>query len=115
MSSKPATIDEYILGFPKDIQLLLKQIRETVMNAAPTAKETIRYGMPAFRINKEHIYMAAYKKHIGMYPMYGLDELEAEINIWRGKNTKDAIHFPYGQPIPFNLIKKIIKHKISSI
>lgn len=114
MKSKPATIDEYISDFPKEIQMLLTQIRETVMNAAPAAEETIRYGMPAFKINKEHMYMAAYRKHIGMYPMYGLEELEEEIKRWRGKNTKDAIHFPYGQPIPFDLIKKIVNHKIKS-
>lgn len=68
--------------------------------------------MPAFKVNQTHIYMASYKNHIGMYPMYGMDEIEDEISQYRAKGTKDSIHFPYTKPIPFGLIEKIIKLKL---
>jgi uncharacterized protein YdhG (YjbR/CyaY superfamily) len=67
--------------------------------------------MPAFEIGKEHIYISAYKKHIGMYPMYGLDEMEDELSPYRGKGTKDALHFFHHEVIPVELIKKIIVRK----
>ncbi len=67
--------------------------------------------MPAFRIKQQHLYFAAYKHHIGLYPMYGLEELEAELAQYRGKNTKDAVHFPYAKPLPRELIERIVAAK----
>lgn len=111
--SKPKNVDDYISGFPGDIKLRLTQIREAIKEAVPNAEESIRYGMPAFKLNKEHIYISAYKKHIGMYPMYGVESLEQELAIYRGKGTKDALHFPHDQELPLTLIKKIVKMKAS--
>lgn len=79
----------------------------------PRVEETIRYGMPAFKLNKEHIYISAYAKHIGIYPMYGMEILEKELAVYRGKNTKDALHFPHKHPLPLPLIVKIVEHKAS--
>ncbi len=110
---KAKSIDEYISQFPDDIKQRLTQIRETINRTLPHVEETIRYGMPAFKLNKEHIYISAYTKHIGMYPMYGMEALEKELAVYRGKNTKDALHFPHKQPLPLALIVKIVKHKIS--
>jgi uncharacterized protein YdhG (YjbR/CyaY superfamily) len=110
---KAKSIDEYISQFPDDIQQRLIQIRKTINTIAPNVEEKIRYGMPAFKLNKEHIYISAYAKHIGMYPMYGMETLEKELVAYRGKNTKDALHFPHKQPLPLPLIVKIIKHKAS--
>ena len=110
---KPKNIDAYISGFPDDIKLRLTQIREAIKKALPNVEESIRYGMPAFKLNKEHIYISAYKKHIGMYPMYGMESLEEELAIYRGKGTKDALHFSHDQELPLKLIKKIVKIKAS--
>ena len=104
---KPKNIDDYISSFPDDIKLRLTQIREAIKEAVPNAEESIRYGMPAFKLTKEHIYISAYKKHIGMYPMYGVESLEDELAIYRGKGTKDALHFTHDQELPLNLIKKL--------
>jgi uncharacterized protein YdhG (YjbR/CyaY superfamily) len=110
-ATKAKNIDEYISQFPDDIQQRLTQIRETINSTMPHVEETIRYEMPAFKLNKEHIYISAYTKHIGMYPMYGMEPLEQELTAYRGKNTKDALHFPHNQPLPLPLIVKIIKQK----
>ncbi len=109
--SKPKNIDDYISGFPGDIKLRLTQIRKAIKEAVPGAEESIRYGMPAFKLSKEHIYISAYKRHIGMYPMYGMESLEEELAIYRGKGTKDALHFSYEEELPLMLIKKIVKMK----
>jgi uncharacterized protein YdhG (YjbR/CyaY superfamily) len=110
---KAKSIDEYISQFPDDIQQRLTQIRETINTIAPNVEEKIRYGMPAFKLNKEHIYISAYTKHIGMYPMYGMEALEKELAVYRGKNTKDALHFPHTQSLPLPLIVKIVKIKVA--
>jgi uncharacterized protein YdhG (YjbR/CyaY superfamily) len=110
---KPKDIEAYISAFPENIKLRLTQIREAIKKAVPAAEESIRYGMPAFKLNKEHIYISAYKNHIGMYPMYGLESLEEELALYRGKGTKDALHFSHDQELPLKLIKKVVTIKAS--
>jgi hypothetical protein len=58
-ATKAKSIDEYISQFPGDIQQRLTQIRETINRTLPHVEETIRYGMPAFKLNKEHIYISS--------------------------------------------------------
>ena len=111
MKVKPTTVDEYIDAFPAEIQQRLNQIRNTFKNTISGIEEKIRYGMPAFKVGKEHLYVSACKKHIGMYPVYGLDDFANELIKYRGKNTKDALHFLHDSPIPIELIEKIIKQK----
>ena len=65
---KPENIDQYIAGFPVEMQKLLQKVRETIRQAAPEAKEVISYGMPAFKQHTVLVYFAGYAKHIGFYP-----------------------------------------------
>jgi uncharacterized protein YdhG (YjbR/CyaY superfamily) len=65
----PKTIDQYIAGFPRDVQRILETIRRTIRKAAPKAGETISYGIPTFKLNGPLIYFAAFKAHIGLYPV----------------------------------------------
>lgn len=112
--NKPINIDTYIAGFPEEVQKILRQLRAAIKTAAPNAEEFISYGMPGFKLTaKVKIWFAAYKKHIGMYPVYGLSILQEEIEPYRGKNTKDSLHFPLDKPLPLDLIGKIVKMKVN--
>lgn len=66
---KPTDIDDYISRFPKETQIILEQMRTTIMKAAPKSEEVISYSMPAFKLNGMLVYFAGYKKHRGFYPM----------------------------------------------
>jgi len=108
----PKNIDEYIAAFPNDVQEILEKIRMTIKKAAPTAEETISYEMPTFNLKGQYlIYFAAYKKHIGLYPVpTGDAEFNEEISIYQtGKGT---LQFPLDKPIPYKLISKIVKLKV---
>jgi uncharacterized protein YdhG (YjbR/CyaY superfamily) len=108
----PKTIDEYIAGFPGNVQALLEQIRATIRKAAPGAQETISYQMPTFTLDGSYlVYFAAYKKHIGLYPApIGVAEFEQDLAAYRaGKGT---VRFPLDKPIPFDLISKIVKYRL---
>jgi len=107
--SSPKNIDEYMAGFPADVQEILQKIRDTIKKAAPKAEETISYKMPSFNLNGQSlIYFAAYKKHIGLYPVpSGDEEFHREISAYQaGKGT---LQFPLNKPIPYELISKIVK------
>ena len=110
-SQKPKDIDSYISQFPHDLQAILDKVRETICLAAPEAKETISYMMPAFRQHGILVYFAAWKNHIGMYPpISGNKTLEKAIARYAG--PKGNLQFPLDEPMPFDLIERIVKLRV---
>ena len=109
--AKVINIDEYIDSQQPEIAERLTEIRVIFHQVLPGTVESIRYDMPAFTVGKYHLYMSAYKNHIGMYPMYGIPELDEQMLPYRGKGTKDALHFKHNEPLPAELIAQIIKAK----
>jgi uncharacterized protein YdhG (YjbR/CyaY superfamily) len=105
----PQNIDEYIAGFPKDVQEILEKIRTTIRKAAPAAEEAISYKMPTFNLKGQYlIYFAAYKKHIGLYPIpVGDAQFNEEVSAYQAE--KGTLQFPLDKPIPYKLISKIVK------
>ncbi len=107
----PTTIDDYIGGFPQDVQAILQKIRLTIRQAAPDAQETLKYHMPTFILKGNLVYFAAFKNHIGFYPPAGgPEELKREISAYEG--PKGSLKFPLDQPIPFDLISRIVKFRV---
>ena len=110
-SKKPDTIDEYISGFPKEIQKILEQVRSVIKQAAPKAEETISYGMPAFKYNGILVYFAAFKNHIGFYALpSGNAAFKKELSVY--KTGKGSIQFPLDKPMPVRLISNIVKLRV---
>jgi uncharacterized protein YdhG (YjbR/CyaY superfamily) len=108
---KPKTIDEYISGFPEDVQIVLEQVRMTIKQAAPEAEETISYAMPAFRFHGMLVFFAAFKNHIGFYALpSGNETFRKEISAY--KTGRGSIQFPLDKPMPLSLIKKIVKFRV---
>lgn len=112
-NSKPASVDEYIAGLDGEPKERIITIRKAIQKAFPKAEESIRYDMPAFCVNGIHVYFAAFKKHTGMYAAYALGELEEQIRPYRGKGTKDSLHFLHQDPLPVELIIKIARLKFN--
>jgi len=107
----PKDIDEYIAAFPNDVQNILQKIRMTIGNAAPDAEETIKYQMPTFTLKGNLVHFAAFKKHIGFYPVpTGIEKFKKELSVYEG--GKGSVQFPLDKPIPFNLISKIVKFRV---
>jgi uncharacterized protein YdhG (YjbR/CyaY superfamily) len=112
--SAPGTIDEYIAAFPPDVRSILKKIRSTIRKAAPQAKERISYRMPAFALDRDLIYFAAFKKHIGVFPpVRGDEKLNREISPYRGE--KGNLRFPLDEPIPYGLIARVVKFRMKEL
>jgi uncharacterized protein YdhG (YjbR/CyaY superfamily) len=104
-------IDQYIAGFPPDVQAILEKIRQTIKTAAPDAEETISYQMPTFRLHGNLVHFAAFKNHIGFYPAPGgIVAFQEELAPYKG--GKGSIRFPLDQPIPYKLIGRIVAHRV---
>jgi uncharacterized protein YdhG (YjbR/CyaY superfamily) len=108
---KYTTIDEYISSFPKNIQKLLGDVRSVIRKVAPDSVEAISYGIPTFKLNGNLVHFAAFKNHIGFYPTpNGIEEFEKELSVY--KQGKGSVQFPVDQPLPLDLISKIVKYRV---
>jgi len=110
--SKPETIDDYISGFPKDVQKKLREMQVTIGKAAPKATEAIKYAMPTFVLYGNLVHFAGYQNHIGFYPApSGIEVFKKELAAY--KTSKGAIQFPLDKPLPLSLISKIVKFRVN--
>ena len=112
MKTDISSVDAYIETFPKDVQTLLEQIRATIKTSAPTAIESIAYGMPAYKTyGKPLIYFGGFKNHIGFYATpSGHTEFADELSKYI--QGKGSVQFPLNQPIPYDLIKRIVIFRV---
>ena len=107
----PGNIDDYIATFPAPIQKLLKQLHETIRTVAAGAEESISYQMPAFKLNGPLVYFAGYNKHIGFYPTpSGIAKFQQELSPY--KSSKGAVQFPIDEPLPLELVSRIVRFRV---
>jgi uncharacterized protein YdhG (YjbR/CyaY superfamily) len=107
-----SSIDDYIATFPEATQTLLQTLRATIQAAAPDAQEKISYQMPTFALHGNLVHFAAYQKHIGFYPApSGIEAFKHELAIYEG--AKGSIKFPIDQPLPLELISKIVAFRVA--
>ena len=111
MRSSTNEIDQYISGFPKEVQIILEQIRAAIRQEAPEAEETIKYAIPTYVLHGNLVHFAGYKNHIGFYPApSGIEEFKAELSVYKG--AKGSIQFPLNKPMPLDLITRIVKFRV---
>lgn len=111
MNTAIKSVDDYIANYPEEVQGILNQIRTIIKNTVPEAVESISYGMPGYKTHgKPLVYFAAFKNHIGFYATpAGQIAFAAELSGY--KQGKGSVQFPLHQPIPFDLIKKMVAFK----
>jgi uncharacterized protein YdhG (YjbR/CyaY superfamily) len=112
MVSNPSRdIDEYIARYPADVQETLQKLRTAIREAAPEAEEAISYQIPTFCWHGNLVHFAAYKKHVGFYPTpSGIEHFRDELSGF--KLSKGTVQFPLDQPIPFDLVTRIVKFRV---
>lgn len=108
---QPKTIDSYISAFPPQVQAILEELRRTIRELAPTADETINYGIPTFRLNGNLVHFAAFEHHIGFYPTpSAMETFEEALSPY--KRAKGSVQFPIDKPLPWELIRQIVKFRV---
>jgi uncharacterized protein YdhG (YjbR/CyaY superfamily) len=111
INTRSKEIDQFIAGFPKEVQEILEKVRETVREAAPEADETINYGIPTFTLNGNLVHFSAFKNHIGFYPTpSGIEKFKKELSAY--EMAKGSVKFPLVQPIPYDLIARIVEFRV---
>lgn len=105
----PATVDAYIASFPDEIAGRLREVRDAILAEVPGGEQRMRYGIAAVMFGGRYaVHFAAWKKHIGLYPVPHLAEpYEAEVAPRR--SGKDSVIFPHSEPLPTPLISRICR------
>ncbi|MBN1953164.1 MAG: DUF1801 domain-containing protein [Bacteroidales bacterium] len=109
---KAVNVEEYISFAPENVRANLRTIREKILKLAPEARESISYGMPAYKLNgKPLVYFAAFKNHLGFYATpSGHTAFAKELKGY--KQGKGSVQFPLNKPIPWDLIERIVVFRV---
>jgi uncharacterized protein YdhG (YjbR/CyaY superfamily) len=111
-AKQQTTVGDYIAQFPENVQIIMQNIRAVIKEAAPGAEERISYKMPGFYQNGMLVWFGGHQKHIGFYPTgEGIEAFKDELSGY--KTSKGAVQFPLDQPIPYELIRKIVRHRVA--
>lgn len=106
------TVDAYLQSFSGQQRIMLDKIRKTIKEAAPKAEEDISYGMPAYKLNGALLYFGGFTNHCSFFlASYAVIQQFAD-KLKDFKTSKGTIQFPFDKPIPFSLIKKMVKARI---
>jgi uncharacterized protein YdhG (YjbR/CyaY superfamily) len=109
--NQPTSVDDYIESFPPEVRVKLEELRAAIRACAPDAEEAIKYRMPTFVLNGNLVHFAAFKNHIGFFPTSSpIVAFEKELSKY--KTSKGTIQFPMDQPIPLNLVRRIVKFRV---
>ncbi len=107
------SVDEYVASFPLDVQVVLRQIRQAVREAAPEAEETISYNMPAFKLKGNLVWFGAFKKHIGFYPKRSaIEKFKEKLKGYEISEVQGTVKFSLDKPLPLGLIEEMVKFRV---
>ncbi|MEO7766625.1 MAG: DUF1801 domain-containing protein [Ferruginibacter sp.] len=109
--TKPASIEEYIDFAPEETRVLLRQMHTCIQTAAPGAKESLKWGMPAYSYHRILVTFAVFRHHIGFYPTPPAVEAFAK-ELTNYNTAKGSVRFPLNQPLPLPLIRKITLFRV---
>ena len=108
MADRFATVDDYVEALPDDVRPVMEEVRRVVRHVVPDIGETISYQMPTFVLDgMPLVHVAAWKKHLGLYPLPPMDgELAEQVEPYRG--AKDAMQLRYDRPVPYGLVERVV-------
>ena len=109
--ARPKSITEYIDAAPKEAQKKLREMLACIRKSAPEAKESLKWGMPAFSYRRILVTFAAHKTHIGFYPTPSAVSAFAK-ELSKFVTAKGSIQFPLEKPLPLELIGKITAFRV---
>jgi uncharacterized protein YdhG (YjbR/CyaY superfamily) len=108
---KAKNIDGFISAYPKNVQVILQKLRQTIREEAPGAQEKIAYGIPTFTYHGNLVHFSAYEKHIGFYPgSEPIKVFQEELKPY--ETSKGTVRFPINKPLPYPLIRKMVAYVV---
>jgi uncharacterized protein YdhG (YjbR/CyaY superfamily) len=108
MADRFRTVEEYLDALPDDTRAVMEGVRRSIRSVVPGIGETISYQMPTFTLDGlPLVHVAAWKKHIGLYPLPPLEgALAHDVAPYRA--TTDTMRLPLAEEIPYELVARVV-------
>ena len=107
--NKSSEVDAYIAAAPKAAQPHLRRLRALIKAEAPKAEEVISYRMPSYTYQGKLMYFAAFKSHVGLFPVGNADKHLEMKQYMTGKGT---YRFPLDEPLPVEKIRRLVRTRV---
>ncbi len=109
------TVGDYIAAVPEPAIGPLRRLRATIRSVVPRdAREVISYRIPAFKRDRVLVWYAAFAHHVSLFP--GGSVLDRFADDLRGyKTSRGTVQFPLDEPLPVQLIKRIVKARVLEV
>ena len=113
MDNPPSTVEDYLAAVSPEARLALEQLRETIKAAAPGATETISYRIPTLKYERPLVAYSAHSDHYSLHLMSPSLMKDYHEELLAYTTTTATIHFPYGKPLPTELVTRLVKARIA--
>lgn len=115
-AARGKTVEDYLIAAPKDKRATLTKLRKAIKGAAPTASESLSYGIVGFKLNRKAVvYFGYWKAH---YALYGLGSRVTKAHAADLKHylqSKGTIQFPADKPLPYGLVTRMVRARVAEI
>ena len=106
------TVDEYIASLPPDLQERASAMRGFIRSLVPEAGEKMAYGIPTYTLRGNLVHFGVYQSHVGFYPgSEAIEHFKDDLGVY--KTSKGTVQFPLEQPLPFDLIERIVRYRVA--
>ena len=115
-ATRVKTVDDYIVAAPKEKHATLKKLRQTIKAAAPKASESVSYGIVGYKLERKPVVYFGYWK--AYYSLYGMGNRVTKAHAAELKDylqSKGTIQFPANRPLPYRLVTKMVKARVTEI
>ena len=110
------SVDEYIAAQPKNVQIVLRQVRRIILKAVPSAVEAISYQLPIFKVADGPVLcLGGWKRHYSLYPAGDAMDAAFKGVLTPYRVSKGTLRFPLSEPVPAKLIERIAKFRAKEV
>ncbi|MBG6084858.1 iron chaperone [Zhihengliuella flava] len=109
-----SSVDEFLSGFDGPARARLQELRDLSRRAAPKAAEDVRWNQPAYlHASGTILFMfSGHRAHANMaFTPSTLEEFRPEMGT--RKVGKGTVQVPYAEPLPTELLTRMIQHRIA--
>ena len=109
-----AEIDAYLAGLEEPKRSTLEALRVSILAVVPGAAQGISYGLPAFRVEGKVVAgFAAFKNHLSYLPHSGQVLSSLGDAVAGYKQTPGSLHFAIDEPLPDELVRRLVEAKLA--
>jgi uncharacterized protein YdhG (YjbR/CyaY superfamily) len=111
--ARPQSIDDYLECFTGQDRELLERLRAIAQEAAPQATEAIKWGYPAWvHPSGTILFMVSGHARHGSITFTPSTREAFDADLADFSTGKGSIKLPYGQPVPDDLLRRMVVFRV---